>query len=421
VSQAQRRIERVEFPGSAGARLAARLDRPAVRPRAYALFAHCFTCSKDVLAASRIARGLAERGIAVLRFDFTGLGHSGGEFASTDFSSNVGDLVRAADHLRESYEAPSLLVGHSLGGTAVLRAAARIPEVRAVATLAAPADPSHVRGLLAEAIPEIEARGEAEVEIAGRRFRIRRRLLEDAAEHALEPAIASLGRALLVMHSPRDQVVGIDHASRIFRAARHPKSFVSLDPADHLLTRREDAEYAAAVLAAWAGRFLPVEEEDEEGRPGAERAEPGEVVVSESGEGPFAQSIWAGPHRLRADEPPSVGGEDSGPTPYGLLLASLGACTAMTLRMYARRKELPLEHVEVRLRHEKIHARDCAECEMQEGKVDRIEREITLEGELDAGQRERLLEIADRCPVHRTLHAEVRVETRLAESSSSGH
>jgi putative redox protein len=400
-------VERFEFPGGLGHALAARLDRPVGRARAFALFAHCFTCSKDLAAASRIARALSERGVAVLRFDFTGLGHSEGEFSNTNFSSNVDDLVAAADHLRRSHRAPELLIGHSLGGAAVLAAAARVPEARAVATLGAPADPAHATGLLGDAVERIREQGEAEVELAGRRFRIRRQLLEDLAAQELERSIAQLRRALLVLHAPLDAVVGIEHASRIFQAARHPKSFVSLDRADHLLTRREDAEYAAGVIAAWASRYLSPAEEDE-------APDQREVVVRETGEGRFAQEIAAGRHRLRADEPGSVGGSDTGPTPYGLLLAALGACTSMTLRLYAERKRWPLERVTVRLSHEKVHARDCEECETREGRVDSIEREIALEGALDDEQRRRLLEIADRCPVHRTLHSEVRIASRLA-------
>ncbi len=382
---------RVEFPGSQGHTLAGRLDRPATRARATALFAHCFTCGKDLAAASRIAAALAARGIAVLRFDFTGLGHSEGEFANTNFSSNVDDLVAAAAYLRREHEAPSLLVGHSLGGTAVLAAASRIPEVRAVATIAAPADPAQIRHLLEEDwVEEIERSGQATVSIAGRTFQVHRQFLEDIEAQRLDAHIAGLGRALLVLHAPGDDIVGIGNASRIFLAARHPKSFVSLDDADHLLSRRRDAEYASEVLAGWASRYLPPAESH---FPRAD--DQGEVVVSESGEGPYGHT---------------------GPTPYGLLLASLGSCTTMTLRMYAERKGLPLEHVTVRLRHEKIHARDCETCESETGKIDRIDREIVLEGPLDEAQRARLLEIADRCPVHRTLHSEVVVSGQPAEA-----
>ena len=407
---AEARVERVTFTGAQGDELAARLDRPIGRPRAYALFAHCFTCSKDLLAARRIARALAERGIAVLRFDFTGLGHSGGEFANTNFSSNIEDLVRAADWLRRTEAAPMVLIGHSLGGAAVLAAAERIPEALAVATIAAPADTAHLGHLFSASAQEIEQTGEAVVSLGGRDFRIAKQFLDDIAAHNLEAALATLGKALLVLHSPLDERVDIDHARRIFMAARHPKSFVSLDRADHLLSQAAEADYAAEVIAAWASRYLPPAADEDE-----LRADQGEVVVRESGEGRFHQSVLAGPHRLSADEPPAVGGDDRGPTPYGLLLASLGACTSMTLRMYAERKGLALDRVTVRLRHAKIHARDCAECETREGRIDRIEREIVLEGELGEAERARLLEIADKCPVHRTLHSEVLVESRLSE------
>jgi len=409
--------DRVEFEGSQGHPLAARLDRPAGPARAWAVFAHCFTCSKDFVASSRIARALAARDVGVLRFDFTGLGSSAGDFANTTFTSNVEDLVRAADFLRREHAAPSLLVGHSLGGAAVLAAARHVPEAVAVATVGAPAEPEHVTRMFAAKRPEIEAEGEAEVELAGRRFRIRRELLEDLEAARLDEALAGLRRALLVLHSPVDDVVGIENASRIFQAARHPKSFVSLHDADHLLTRPADAAYAAEVIAAWASRFLPEEDDEAAAADAPAPRDQQEVVVAETGEGPFAQAIRAGRHRLPADEPPSMGGADTGPTPYGLLLASLGACTSMTLRMYARRKKIPLERVAVRLRHAKIHAADCAECETRSGRVDRIEREIELAGDLDAEQRRRLLEIADRCPVHRTLHGEVRVETRLTNET----
>ncbi len=402
------RSEKQSFTGESGAALAARLDFPSGEPRAYALFAHCFTCTKDILAASKISAGLAARGIATLRFDFTGLGHSDGEFANENFSSNVGDLIRAADFLREAHAAPSILIGHSLGGAAVLAAAGRIPEARAVATIGAPADPSHVTAHFTQARAEIEAKGEAEVLLAGRPFTIQKQFLDDIEGHKLEVEIAALRKALLVFHAPRDAIVGIDNASRIFLAAKHPKSFVSLDDADHLLSDPRDAAYVAEVLAAWAGRYLPDASAQE-----APRGEDGEVIVMEDGEGPFGQTILAGKHRLRADEPDSVGGLDSGPNPYDLLLASLGACTSMTLRIYARMKKLPLDKVTVRLRHDKIHAEDCADCETKEGKVDQIERWIHLDGDLDQAQRQRLLEIAEKCPVHRTLHSEIKVRSHL--------
>lgn len=404
-----RASEAVTFPGAAGTSLAARLDRPTgAPPRAFALFAHCFTCSKESRAATFVGEALADAGFGTLRFDFTGLGGSEGEFANTDFSSNVADLVAAADWLRRTHRPPALLVGHSLGGAAVLAAAARIPEAVAVATINAPADTAYVARLFGARRAEIEAVGEAEVTLAGRTFRIRREFLADIEGRKLATDIAALHRALLVFHAPRDATVGIDNAAAIFGAAKHPKSFVSLDDADHLLTRRGDAAYVGAVLAAWAARYVPTV-------PAAEPDGPREIVsVRETRVGRFQQAIAIGPHRLIADEPVAAGGLDSGPSPYDLLLAALGACTAMTVRTYADQKRLPLERVEVSLTHWKIHAADCAACETKEGKVDRIERVVTLDGDLDAAARAKLLEIANKCPVHRTLHGEVSVPTRAA-------
>jgi putative redox protein len=405
-------IERFQFPGTDGHQLAAALDLPDAPPRAVALFAHCFTCSKDNLAARRIAAGLVARGIAVLRFDFTGLGASEGEFANATFSSNVADLVLAADHLRKTHRAPSLLIGHSLGGAAVLAAAAQIPEAKAIATIAAPSDPSHVTGLFAEHVDAIRAQGSVEVSLAGRPFTIKREFLDDAAEHNLTAQIATLHRALLVMHAPTDTTVGIDNATRIFLAAKHPKSFVSLDGADHLLSDRRDASYAAEVIAAWAERYLDVE--PRVATTGAPEV-PRNVTVQETGGGKFQNTISVGPHRLLADEPAAVGGMDSGPGPYDLLLSALGACTSMTMRLYAERKKLPLDRVTVTLSHEKIHAEDCAECETKTGLLDKIERVIGIDGNLDAEQRAKLIEIADKCPVHRTLTSEVKIVTRAAD------
>ena len=404
------RSERIEFVGAHDDKLAARLDLPAENPQAYALFAHCFTCSKDVFAANRIAAELAERGVAVLRFDFTGLGASDGEFANTNFSSNIEDLIKAADFLRTEHLAPALLIGHSLGGAAVLAAAGDIPEAKAVVTIGAPADPAHLQHLFAAVRPEIEAAGEAEVMLAGRRFRIRKQFLEDIEGQNLADKIGKLRKALLVLHAPQDDTVEIGNASKIFTAAKHPKSFVSLDSADHLLSRREDAVYVAAVLSAWASRYIV----SAEAQPAPMDApEPRKVVVRETGRGAFQQELVVGPHRLFADEPESFGGTDTGLSPYDFLLAGLGACTSMTMRMYAKRKQWPLDRVTVTLSHDKIHAIDCLECETREGKIDHIDREIEISGMLDADQRKRLLEIADKCPVHRTLRSEIQIQTRL--------
>jgi uncharacterized OsmC-like protein/fermentation-respiration switch protein FrsA (DUF1100 family) len=404
--------ERFQFPGSEGQQLAAALDTPDGPVRAYALFAHCFTCGKDVLAAKRIAVALAAKGIAVLRFDFTGLGSSEGDFANSTFSSNVADLVGAADHLRKTYEAPALLIGHSLGGAAVLAAAGQIPEATAVVTIGAPSDPIHVTGHFADSIETIRKDGQAQVSLAGRPFTIKREFLDDIAEHSLMGHIAKLHKALLVMHAPTDDTVSIDNATRIFVAAKHPKSFVSLSGADHLLSNRRDSAYVADVITAWASRYLDSQKPDQAADDGEA---PREVVVRETRNSKFQQTVSVGPHRLLADEPVAAGGDDSGPGPYDFLLTALGACTSMTMRLYADRKALPLERTTVTLRHSKIHAEDCAECETRSGMLDQIERVITMEGALDAEQRMKLLEIADKCPVHRTLTSEVRILTSATD------
>jgi putative redox protein len=399
------RSEKFEFPGAQGQNLAGRLDLPDGPPNAYAVFAHCFTCGKDLRAVRRIAAGLAARGIATLRFDFTGLGSSDGEFANTGFSSNVEDLLAAASHLRALGRAPALMIGHSLGGAAVLAAAAAVPELRAVAVIAAPFDVSHASKLFAASIPEIDRKGEAEVMLAGRRFTIRKSFLDDLRTQDQGARIAGLRKPLIVFHSPTDDIVGIDNARAILEAARHPKSFISLDGADHLLSRPADAEFTASMLATWAARYVPL------AAPEAEAVDLGSVVVEATGEGRFQQRLTMGPHSFLADEPVAAGGLGSGPGPYDLLLAGLGACTSMTIHMYADRKGWKLGPVRVDLRHHKIHATDCADCETREGMLDEVEREITLPGDLDAAQRERLMEIADKCPVHRTLHSEIKIRT----------
>jgi uncharacterized OsmC-like protein/alpha/beta superfamily hydrolase len=406
------RSEKIEFPGASGVMLAARLDLPEGSVRAYALFAHCFTCSKDILAAAKISQGLAAQGIAVLRFDFTGLGHSEGEFANTNFSSNVGDLLAAVDWLRQTREAPAIIIGHSLGGAAVLAAAGSVPEAKAIATIGAPADPAHVSHNFDDAIALIREKGEAEVSLGGRPFTIKQQFLDDIAEQKMQTSIAGMGKALIVFHAPLDNQVSVDNAAQIFQAAKHPKSFVSLDDADHLLSRRDDAIYVANVISSWATRYLG-ETASAKTSPNL-NAKPGTVVVAETGNGKFAQAVSVGgAHSLLADEPLHYGGNDTGPSPYDYLLAGLGACTSMTMRMYADRKNIPLERVSVTLKHNKIHASDCETCETVEGKIDSIEREIEISGNLDEDSRQKLLEIADRCPVHRTLNSEVEITSRL--------
>ncbi len=398
-------FEKLTFENPQGDTLAARLDRPkGESPCAYALFAHCFTCSKDLSAVGAISRALNRHGIAVLRFDFTGLGESEGDFADTNFSSNIDDLVVAANFLAREYEAPRILVGHSLGGAAVLQAAHELDSVQAVSTIGAPYDPEHVTRLLDDSIEDIKATGEARVTLAGRSFTIRKQFLDDLAATRMEETIHTLSRALLLFHSPVDRTVGIDNASRIFQAAKHPKSFVSLDDADHLLTTQADAEYVGVVLGAWAEKYVD--------RSRSTRETPEGQVTTRTGTA-YRTEIQAGPHALVADEPEDVGGDDAGPSPYDYLLSALGSCTGMTLRMYADRKEWSLDEAIVRLSHEKVHAADCENCDTDTGKIDRIEREIEVRGDLTDEQRDRLLEIANKCPVHRTLHREVEVRSAL--------
>lgn len=411
------RIDRVTFTGSQGDQLAARLDLPAGPPKAFALFAHCFTCGKDLRSVGRLATALTDAGFGVLRFDFTGLGMSGGEFANTNFKSNTDDLLAAVDWLREHHRAPQLLVGHSLGGAAMLHVAGDVDEVRAVVTIGAPADTEHLVGLFDSSLGELAERGEAQIHVAGREFTVRRQFLDDLTKHDITKKVGSMRKALLVMHSPVDNIVGVDNAAEIFGAARHPKSFVSLDGADHLLSEPLDAEFAAASIAAFANRYV----EDQSGALDAPAAT-SPVVVAETSQGPFLNHVVVGRHRLLADEPESIGGFDAGPAPYDFLGAALGACTSMTLRMYADRKQLPLDRVTVEVSHDKVHADDCVECAESEhlqgrtGMIDRFERSIVLDGaELSDDDRDRLLRIADKCPVHRTLEASSVIATHLAD------
>lgn len=408
------KIEKVIFPGSDG-QLDGRLELPSGRPRAFALFAHCFTCSKDIFAAKRIASALTSTGIAVLRFDFTGLGTSEGDFGDTHFSSNVEDLLKAVEFLQENFEAPKILIGHSLGGAAVLSAAVDIPEAKVVVTIGAPFDPGHVAHNFGDHIEDIKEKGVAEVTLGGRKFNIKKEFLDDIESQDQVSKIKNLRKALLIFHAPKDDYVGIENAGNIFQAAKHPKSFVSLFSADHLLTNKEDAIYVAEMIATWAGRYIgvPIEGAAPET---ALQLNPGDTLVIEDGKGKFSQYVSTGGHILVADEPESVGGDNIGPNPYDFLLTALGACTAMTIRMYADFKKLPLERIGVKLSHEKIHAEDCADCETSGGKVDEIKRELEIIGqELTEENRQSILAIANKCPVHRTLHSEVKVRTKLKD------
>ena len=395
---------KVEF-SSNKIQLSGALELPEGPVRCYALFAHCFTCGKDIAAASRIARALTSAGIAVLRFDFTGLGNSDGDFANTNFSSNLQDLLAACNFLRSQYEAPAILIGHSLGGAAVLAMANDVPEVKAVVTIGAPHRADHIAQAFSASMDEIVEYGEAQVDLGGRKFRIKKQLLDDL-EHQQQADLGKLRRALLVMHAPLDKVVGIEEAEKIYLAARHPKSFVSLDDADHLLTRKADSEYVAHVIAAWVDRYVPTIKQDNANLP------KGHVKVEEKNH-KFTQHVYSDSHHWLADEPIAVGGNNAGPDPYEHLLAALGACTAMTLRMYATHKSLPLTHVAVELRHSRNYFEDCEGCDEQPLRIEALERVVTLHGDLSDAQQQRLLEIADRCPVHRTLHNDLQVKTLL--------
>ena len=402
------RREKISFKGHDESILAGLVEFPEGEVSGHALFAHCFTCGKDIAAASRIARALARQGIVVLRFDFTGLGNSDGDFANTNFSSNVQDLIAAANTMRETFGAPEIIIGHSLGGTAVLKAASEIKEARAVVTLGAPASAEHVAKQFQCDLDKIRDQGEAEVNLAGRTFTIKEQFIADISDQGIEH-VTQLKKALLVCHSPIDTVVSINEAEKIYRAAKHPKSFVSLDSADHLLSQSADANYVAGIIASWASKYIEL---PAQGERTATNVNKGAVRVSERNH-IFTQDVQSDSHEWLADEPTAVGGNNSGPDPYEHLLAALGTCTSMTLRMYANRKNWPLEHVVVDLQHGRSHGEDCEHCDDEHQQVDVIKRELRLSGELDETQRSRLLEIADRCPVHKTLHNKIVVETDL--------
>ncbi|MCY2688124.1 bifunctional alpha/beta hydrolase/OsmC family protein [Salinimicrobium sp. TH3] len=398
--------KKIKFKNSEGLELSGYLELPLNRhPHSYVLFAHCFTCNKNFFAVKNIARALSAKGYGVLRFDFSGLGESDGEFANTTFSGNVEDLLAAADFLKQEYKAPEMLIGHSLGGAAVIFAAEKLTSVKSVVTIGAPSSPVHVKNLLKSSLEEIDEKGVAQVNVGGRNFTIKKKFLEDINTHDLTSFARDLKKAFLIMHSPQDSVVEISNAEALYKSVKHPKSFVSLDGADHLLTNTKDSEYAGMVIASWASRYLEIPEEKE--------LETNHQVVANLGEEGFTTQMRAGKHYFTADEPKSFGGEDFGPSPYELLSAGLAACTSMTIQMYARRKKWPLLNVETHVDHQKSHAEDCENCERNTAKIDLFEREIVLEGNLDEQQQQKLLEIADKCPVHRTLSNKVKITTQL--------
>lgn len=403
--------QKVSFENKEGQELIGRLELPVDRhPHNFALFAHCFTCTKNLSAVRNISKALIANGFGVLRFDFTGLGESEGDFADTNFSGNIEDLVAAAEFLKEKHDSPTLLIGHSLGGSAVIFAAAAIESVKAIATIGAPSNPIHVKHLLKSGIEEIKETGQAVINLSGRDFTIKKQFLDDLESKSLPETVKSLRKPLLVMHSPQDDTVGIKNAEEIYLAAHHPKSFVSLDGADHLLFNKNDSIYVGEVVSGWAKRYLDISEKVSEGLKTKSH-----VVASLDTEDKFTTQMKVGNHYMIADEPESYGGNDFGPSPYELVSAGLSACTAITVQMYTKRKGWPLENIEVHTSYDKKHAEDCEDCEKDSAKIDTFEREIRLTGGLDEKQKARILEIADKCPVHKTLHSETQVITKLVE------
>lgn len=397
--------KRISFTNREGLELSAALDTPSVAGvRAYAIFAHCFTCSKNLQAVRTISRALCSQGIAVLRFDFTGLGRSEGEFGDTNFSTNLSDLECAAEYLRHNHEAPKLMIGHSLGGSAAIYAAALIAEIEAVGTIGAPSSPAHVQHLISSGREEIEEQGEAIVDIGGRPFTVKKQFLEDITSHRLQEVLRDLRKPILVMHSPQDATVGIENAGEIYSAAWHPKSFISLDGADHLLSQKNDADYAGQMISTWAGRYLSGDEP-------APLTSDHQAVARIDGSDGYYTEIATGAHTMVADEPADYGGNDDGPSPYDLVAAGLAACSVMTMKMYAKRKSWGLQEAIVHVQHEKKHAEDCENCDENDVKLDHFMKSIEISGDLDEKQRKRLFEIASRCPVHRTLTSEIKIES----------
>lgn len=399
--------KKINFENSRGEKLSARIEFPIdQKPHNFVVFAHCFTCNKNFRAVRYITKALTGQGFGVLSFDFTGLGESEGEFADTTFSSSVDDLICAASYLEENYTAPTLFIGHSLGGAAVIMASSQLEEVKAVVTIGTPSAPQHVKHLLQSGIEEIREKGVAEVSIGGRPFFVKKEFIDDLDNQNLLGLIRQIRKSFLFMHSPQDEIVGIDNAAEMYQAAFHPKSFISLDGADHLLSKEEDACYAGDVIANWVKRYVNIPEP-------AELSTQSHIVAYLDTQEKFTTQIKADQHRLIADEPKSFGGNDFGPSPYQLLSSSLAACTVMTLRMYANHKKWDLQEVFCHVKHEKTHLEDCEDCENPKAKIDKFTRELEVIGDLDEAQRKRLLEIADKCPVHRTLEGKSHIETSL--------
>ncbi len=401
--------KKVSFTNKNGEKLEGRLELPFNQaPHNFVIFAHCFTCSKNLIAIRNISNALTNAGFAVLRFDFTGLGASEGDFSDTNFSGNVADLIEAAEFLKDNYEAPSMMIGHSLGGAAAIYAAEKISSIKAVAVIAAPSDPKHVLNLIKESKDEILAKGQATVNLGGRDFTIKKQFIDDLSRTPMSDVVRRLKKPIIIFHSPQDNIVGIENAEAIYKAARHPKSFVSLDGADHLMSNKEDSRYVGGVTAGWAVRYLPVPKTEE-------LKSKNEVAASLNKTKGFTTQLKLGRHPFTADEPIESGGNDYGPSPYNLLSGGLATCTAMTLQMYARSKKWELENVRVHIRHSKDHAKDCANCEKKSARIDTFNRKIALKGNLSAGQKEKLIEIANKCPVHRTLAGEIEIITEIQE------
>lgn len=400
---------KISIQGQEPHTISARLELPADRkPHSYALFAHCFTCSKDFKAVHNISMALTTHGFGVLRFDFTGLGESAGNFSETSFSSNIDDIITVCRYMSEHYKAPSLVIGHSLGGAAAVVAGSKIDSIKAIVTIGAPSTATHVKHLFTGHVSDINSKGAAEVNIGGRHFTITKQFLEDLEQNDVLQTVRELRKPILIAHSPQDRVVDVENAAALFKAAHHPKSFLSLDGADHLLTQKKDSTYVGNVLSSWASRYLNIS-------PPKTYTTDLQVVAHLTQDEGYTTQIQAGEHNLIADEPTEYGGNDFGPSPYELLSAGLGACTAMTIKMYAARKQWPLQEVYVHLSHSKDYDTDMQDTNRQStgGKIDKFVREIQLVGPLDETQRQRLLEIANKCPVHKTLLSQMVIETRL--------